>query len=134
MNTNNRASNGNDNGNGNTSAFERHAQTLLTTLIAMLLAGVMAFIFQIKDSQSAQLTEIRVLQVQVTSLTSDIKQKDTTAERTIGDLRGELRRIEEYQNTMWARLRNANENIVILHRTLEAVTKSKIELQTPERF
>ena len=122
------------NNNNNASSFERHAQTLLTTLIALLLAGVAAFIFQIKDSQSAQLTEIRVLQVQVSSLTTDLKQKDVLTDRTIDQIRDELRRIEDYQNTMWARLRNASENIVILHRALEATTKTKIELEEPERF
>ena len=124
----------NNNNGGNTSAFERHAQTLLTTLVALLLAGVTAFIFQIKDSQSAQLTEIRVLQVQVTSLTSDLKSKDTSIDRAILNVRDEIARVETYQDQMWARLRSANQNIVILHRALEAVTKTKIELEEPERF
>jgi hypothetical protein len=123
-----------NNNNNSSTAFERHAQTLLTTLIAFLLAGVAAFIFQIKDSQSAQLTEIRVLQVQVSSLTADLKQRDVITDRTINQIRDELRRIEDYQNTMWARLRNASENIVILHRAVETATKTKIDLEEPERF
>ena len=123
-----------NNYNSSTSAFERHAQTLLTTLVALLLAGVTAFIFQIKDSQSAQLTEIRVLQVQVTSLTSDLKGKDSSIDRSILNVRDEIARVETYQDQMWARLRSANQNIVILHRALEAATKTKIELEEPERF
>lgn len=116
------------------SAFERHAQTLLTTLVALLLAGVTAFIFQIKDSQSAQLTEIRVLQVQVSSLTSDLKQKDGHLDAKLQHMREENAKLEDYMNTIWSRLRAANENILILHRALEGVTGSKIELQSPERF
>ena len=126
--------NNNNGNNGNTSAFERHAQTLLTTLVALLLAGVTAFIFQIKDSQSAQLTEIRVLQVQVTALTADLRGKDQSIDRSILNLRAEIKRVEVYQNTMWARLRNAQQNIVILHRAAEAITGKKIELEEPERF
>lgn len=123
-----------ENGEKEDNAFERHAQTLLTTLIALLLAGVAAFIFQIKDNQGAQLTEIRVLQVQFSNLNADLRQNDDHIKEKVLVFRSELDRIESYQNTMWARLRSANENVIILHRSLEALTGDNIELQTPEQF
>ena len=116
------------------SGFERHAQTLLTTLIALLLAGVAAFIFQIKDAQSEQMTEIRILQVQVANLNADLGQNGSHLKQEVVDVRGEIKRIESYQKTIWARLRAANENILILNRELQSISGKKIEMQQPDQF
>jgi len=108
-------------------AFERHAQTALTSLIVLLLAGVVGFIFQISTSQSDQLVEMRVLQFQVKSLSEEVRGSSSTAAAHIN-------RLEVSINTVWPRLRAHGENLALLARHIETLCKCSVKLNDPEKF
>ena len=112
----------------NVNAFERHAQTALTSLVVLLLAGVVAFIFKIHDAQTEQLIEIRQLQYQIKGV----------ADGQIGGrsyMEREINRIDNSISNIWPRLRALGENQEILLRHLQALhPTAKIKLNEPERF
>ena len=108
-------------------AFERHAQTALTSLVVLLLAGVVGFIFQISTSQGDQLVEMRVLQFQVKALSEEVRGSSGTAA-------AHTARLETSFNTVWPRLRAHGENIALMARQVEALCKCDIKLHDPEKF
>lgn len=56
------------------SAFERHAQTALTSLIVLILAGFGGAMFKISDVQNDQFAELKVMQYQISELTKTIQE------------------------------------------------------------
>ena len=108
-------------------AFERHAQTALTSLVVLLLAGMVGFIFQISTSQSDQLIEMRVLQFQVKTLSEEVRGSAGTAAVHIN-------RLELSLNQVWPRLRAHGENLALLARQIEALCKCTVKLNDPEKF
>ena len=108
-------------------AFERHAQTALTSLVVLLLAGVVAFIFKINDNQIEQLIEIRALQYQVKAIA------DTQAGGN-NILNREVARLDYSINTIWPRLRSMSENLEVLRRELERLHGIELNFDEPEKF
>jgi hypothetical protein len=108
-------------------AFERHAQTGLTSIVVLLLAGVVGFIFQINNSQGDQLIEMRVLQFQVKALSDEVKGASGSASLNVS-------RLERSIDTIWPRLRAHGENAELLRREIERLCNCKIKLNEPEKF
>jgi uncharacterized membrane protein len=109
-------------------AFERHAQTALTSLVVLLLAGVVGLIFKINDDQVQQLIELRTLQFQVQQIATAQHTGNGYAER-------EVKRLDFNLNTIWPRLRAQTENLEILKRAVEATHPGlNIDLNDPEKF
>jgi hypothetical protein len=108
-------------------AFERHAQTGLTSIVVLLLAGVVGFIFQINNSQSEQLIEMRVLQFQVEALSQEVKGATGSASQSVS-------RLERSIDTIWPRLRSHGENVEIVTREVERLCNCKINLNEPDKF
>jgi len=108
-------------------AFERHAQTALTSLIVLLLAGVATFVFRMSDNQDEQLIEIRVLQYQVKGLSDELRNGR-------GVLKEEIQSTKRSLDTIWPRLRAQSENISTLAREVEKLCKCTIHTKVPEKF
>jgi len=109
-------------------AFERHAQTALTSLVVLLLAGVVGLIFKINDDQVQQLIELRTLQFQVQQIATAQHTGNGYAER-------EVKRLDFNLNTIWPRLRAQTENLEILKRAVEATHPGlNIDLNDAEKF
>ena len=108
-------------------AFERHAQTGLTSIVVLLLAGVVGFNFQINNSQSEQLIEMRVLQYQVEALSNEVKGASGSASLSVN-------RLEKSIDTIWPRLRSHGENVEIVAREVERLCDCKINLNEPDKF
>jgi uncharacterized membrane protein len=109
-------------------AFERHAQTALTSVVVLLLAGVVALIFKINDDQVQQLIELRTLQFQVQQIVAAQQTGNGYAER-------EVKRLDYNLNTIWPRLRAQSENVEILKRAIESTHSDlHIKLNDPEKF
>ena len=108
-------------------AFERHAQTALTSLIVMLLAGLAGFIISNDREIGKQTTAIQILQIQIDELSKDVRGAN-------GATKAEVMRIEGYMNRLWPRYRALNENQTLLHRELQRLCGCEIELKKPEKF
>jgi uncharacterized membrane protein len=110
------------------SSFERHAQTALTSLVVLLLAGVVGLIFKINDDQVQQLIELRTLKYQVEQIAVTQQSKNGYAER-------EINRLDLHLNTIWPRMRSQTENLEILKRVIEGLhPEIDIDLNDPEKF
>jgi len=115
----NRRNNGNE--------FERHAQTALTALVVLLLAGLVTKIFKIDNTQTEQLIELRALQFQVQAV-ADAQSGGS------GYIEREISRVDFALNTIWPRLRVHDENLTLLKREIEALCNCDIQLNDPEKF
>lgn len=56
--------------------FERHAQTALTGLITLLLAGTAGLLMTMKAAQSETSTDVKVLQIQFQNLSAQLKEQN----------------------------------------------------------
>ena len=108
-------------------AFERHAQTALTSLIVLLLAGVATFVFRMSDNQDEQLIEMRVLQFQVKALADEMRGNTGFAQR-------EVARLDKLTDQIWPRLRAHGENIEVIHRKIEELCGCEMRLNDPDKF
>jgi RNA polymerase-interacting CarD/CdnL/TRCF family regulator len=108
-------------------AFERHAQTALTSLIVLLLAGVVGFIFKISDSQNDQVIETRVLQFQVKDLAEEVRGASGISTERIN-------RLEASLNTLQLHSRAHKSDIILLARHIEALCDCTVKLHDPEKF
>jgi uncharacterized membrane protein len=112
----------------NYNAFERHAQTAMTSLVVLLLAGVVALIFKINEDQVQQLIELKTLKYQVQQIALAQTNRNGYAER-------EVERLDYSLNTIWPRLRAQSENIEILKSAIEREHLGlNINLTEPEKF
>jgi hypothetical protein len=109
-------------------AFERHAQTALTSLVVLLLSGLIVFIFRISDKQTEMLIEQRTLQFQIQAIADAQKGGN-------GAMAREIERLDYAINGLWPRTRTHSENIEILKHHIEAKHPGlDIKLNDPEKF
>lgn len=107
-------------------SFERHTQTVLTSIIVLLLAGLVTFIFRISDNQDSFVVEMRVLQFQVKAISD-------SQIGTVGNIQREIVRLEKSLDTVWPRVRAHGENSEIIVRHFETLCRFVHKGEGPSR-